>query len=130
MTGLRRVASVAALALGLTSCGLFAPEIELLDGWSIGEQVTDCTSERPVIRSCEELVAIARDGLGADAATPGLVFFEGTYRNSAGGEVLPNRGGGRQLVVILENAAGERRAVGVLCGLTDCLARGEPAYRP
>jgi hypothetical protein len=60
----------------------------------------------------------------------GLVFLEGSYVAPDGREIVSNRGGGRQLVVVLENAEGQRRAVGVFCGLTDCLARGEPAYRP
>jgi hypothetical protein len=130
MTRLRRLAAGITLALSLAGCGLIAPDREILEGWSLGEQVTDCASERPRIESCEELVELAREAIGADPATQGLVFFEGSYRNPAGEEVLSNRSGGRQLVVVLENASGERRAVGVFCGLTDCLARGEPAYRP
>jgi hypothetical protein len=130
MTAWRPMARAVVLAISLAGCGLFAPEIQILDGWSIGEQVTDCASERPVIESCEQLVSLAREAVGADPTTPGLVFLEGSYRNAAGEDILSNRSGGRQLVVVLENAAGERRAVGVFCGLTDCLARGEPAYRP
>jgi hypothetical protein len=128
----RRVAALAVLviAVAVAGCGFLAPETEILDGWSIGSQVGDCRSERPLIRSCEELVALARESVGADAETSGMVFHEGGYRNAAGEQILSNRSGGRQLVVVLQNAAGERRAVGVFCGLTDCLARGEPAYRP
>jgi hypothetical protein len=118
------------LLLALAGCNPFGPQVELLDGWSIGEQVTDCRSERPPIESCEELVALARESIGADASVGGVVFHEGGYVAPDGRQVLSNRSGGQQLVVVLENAEGQRRAVGVFCGLTDCLARGEPAYRP
>ena len=123
-------AVVLVLAACLAGCNPLVPRNETLDGWSIGEQVTDCRSERPPIESCEELVTLARESIGADPSVAGLVFLEGSYIASDGREVLWNRGGGRQLVVVLENAEGQRRAVGVFCGLTDCLARGEPAYRP
>ena len=127
---MNRAAAGLALGLAVLGCNPFAPGVELLDGWSIGEQVTDCRSERPVIESCEQLVALARESIGADRSVGGLVFHEGGYVAPDGQQILSNRSGGRQLVVVLENAAGERRAVGVFCGLTDCLARGEPAYRP
>lgn len=121
---------VIAVVLALAGCNLFAPETEILDGWSIGEEVTDCRSERPAIESCEALVALARESIGAGPSVPGLVFLEGAYVAPDGRQILSNRSGGRQLVVVLENPDGQRRAVGVFCGLTDCLARGEPAYRP
>ena len=127
-----RAAGGVALALALVGagCNAFVPQVQLLDGWSIGEQVTDCRSERPPIESCEELVALAREAIGADASVGGLVFAEGDYVASDGREIDSTRTGGQQLVVVLENAEGQRRAVGVFCGLTDCLVRGEPAYRP
>ena len=124
------MAAAVAAALALGSCGEFARDVQIVDGWSIGERVEDCRSERPVITSCEELVALARDAVGADDTVGGLVFVEGAYRNAAGDDILSNRGGLRQLVVVLEDTSGRRRAVGVLCGFTDCSAGGEPAYRP
>jgi hypothetical protein len=127
---MRRAGAVWLLALTVAGCNPFAPQVELLDGWSIGEQITDCRSERPTIESCEELVGLARESIGADPSVGGLVFREGGYIAPDGRQILSNRSGGQQLVVVLENAEGQRRAVGVYCGLTDCLARGEPAYRP
>jgi hypothetical protein len=125
-----RAAARLGLVLAIAGCSPFAPQVELLDGWSIGEEVTDCRSERPPIESCEQLVELARESIGANASVGGLVFLEGGYVAPDGRQIASNRSGGRQLVVVLQNAAGERRAVGVFCGLTDCLARGEPAYRP
>jgi hypothetical protein len=125
-----RAARALALVLAIAGCNPFAPQVELLEGWSIGDHVTDCRSERPPIESCEQLVALARESIGADPSVGGAVFLEGGYVAPDGRQILSNRSGGRQLVVVLENAAGERRAVGVFCGLTDCLTRGEPAYRP
>ncbi len=127
---MNRAAAGLVLAASVAACNVLAPRTETLDGWSIGEQVTDCRSERPAIESCEELVALARESIRADPSVAGLVFFEGGYVAPDGRQILSNRSGGRQLVVVLENAEGQRRAVGVYCGLTDCLARGEPAYRP
>jgi hypothetical protein len=126
----RRLARLLLLATAGAACNVFAPQTEILDGWSIGEPVTDCRSERPPLASCEDLVGLARESVGADPSTPGLVFLEGIYVTPDGREVRATAGGGRQLVVVLEHADGVRQAIGVFCGLTDCLARGEPAYRP
>ena len=117
---MRRLATLPVLALLLAACGS-GP----VDGWAIGDQVGDCQGIGRGIESCEELVGMAATSVGLDADTRGRVHREGDY----GGNILTNRSGGTQYVVVLDAPGGER-AVGVFCGIQDCHAGGQPAVQP
>jgi hypothetical protein len=114
------LAALHLLALLLAACGFGR-----VNGWAIGQQVTDCEGVGRGIDSCEELVATAATSVGLEAGTRGRVHREGSY----GGNILTNRSGGTQYVVVLNAPSGER-AVGVFCGIGDCHAGGQPAVRP
>ena len=117
---MRRLAASAVLALVVAACGFGR-----VNGWAIGERVSDCEGVRRGIESCEELVGMAASSVGLDAGTRGRVHREGDY----GGNILTNRSGGTQYVVVLDAPGGER-AVGVFCGIGDCHAGGQPAVQP
>ena len=117
------------LTIAVAACGAFGERFDIVDGWSVGEAVTDCASESRRIRSCDEIVALARER-EPDAPGPGRVFREGGYPAPDGGAYVSSRSGGSMYVVVFAGTDGSRRATGVYCGVFDCRPEGRPAAEP
>ncbi len=107
---MRRLAAAAVLTLLVGACGFGR-----VNGWAIGDEMTDCEGVRRGVESCEELVGMAATSVGLEAGTRGRVHREGNY----GGGALSNRSGDRMFVVVLD-APGGQRAIGVFCGIQEC----------
>ncbi len=118
-----------AVVIAMSGCvGSGAPP--MLDGWSIGERVTECRSDVPAVESCEQLVALAATGIRLPPSTPGTLHREGAYVGRNGEQILSNRSGGTQYVAVLEPPGGPRRAAPLYCSIGECHPGGRPAYRP
>ena len=127
---MRRLGAAALVALLVGACGVvpgFGPQ--MVNGWSIGAEM-DCAERVPPRQSCDELVAMAASHAGLEAGTPGRIYREGSYTAPDGRQILSNRSGGGMYVVVLELAGGERRTVGMFCGIGECRAGGGPVVRP
>ena len=124
------------LAIGLivavftAGCGLAPAEPTMLDGLSIGG-AAECGTcdERPDDASCVHCSSVAAIARGEIEATwPGhppivnLTFhIEGRYPGP-GGEMILRTKSGTLYVAVATFADGTRHAVGVHCGVGDCIA--------
>ena len=114
MHRLQLAARLAVLALGVLACGLLRePPDPLIDGWSVGSEVSWFEVDREV------LLGLARDHLdrrdpGHAAIVRATLHCEGGLIDpSTGQQVLRTNSGGAPRIAVFELADGAVAAIGV-----------------